>query len=63
MPSHSSIAGKAVHKGKQGTGGKHGAANQGEAAGTRGKKGRSSTAAGGEVGQKNAQGGGPGGGK
>ena len=63
MPSHSSITGKALHKGKGGTSGRHGAANQGVKAGSGGKKGRAVNPAASKVSQKNAQGGGPGGGK
>ena len=63
MPDHSSITGKAVHKGKSGTGGQHGAANQGVKSGS--VKGRAKNPAAGKVQRdgKNAQGGGPGGGQ
>ena len=63
MPDHSSISGRAVHKGKAGTGGSHGAANQGVKSGS--VKGRRKNPAAGKVERdgKNAQGGGPGGGQ
>jgi hypothetical protein len=63
MAAHGTISGDAVGKGERGTGGRHGAANQGVKART--TRGRAKNPAAGKVERdgKNAQGGGPGGGQ